>query len=83
MAAILEPWRPSWPPFCDVIGTITLPILIRCGCLFYIDTAPDAFLPQDLNVNVLHDLKRVTLYIFHSTNWLAPVFTQAGMFLHK
>ena len=24
--------------------------------LFYIDTAPDAFLPQELNVNMLHDL---------------------------
>ena len=24
----------------------------------------------------------VTLYIFHSTNWLAPVSIQAGMFLH-
>ena len=24
----------------------------------------------------------VTLYIFHSTNWLTPVSTQAGMFLH-
>ena len=28
MAAILEPWRPSWPPFCDVIGTIPAPILL-------------------------------------------------------
>ena len=24
----------------------------------------------------------MTLYIFHSTNWLAPVSTQAGMFLN-
>ena len=32
--------------------------------------------------NMLHDLWRVTLYILHSTNWLALVSTQAGMFLH-
>ena len=35
---------------------ISIYVLILCGCLFYIDTAPDAFLPQELNVNMLHDL---------------------------
>ena len=28
LAAILEPWRPSWPPFCDVIGSKPAPILL-------------------------------------------------------
>ena len=28
MAAILEPWRPSWPPFFDVIGAKVTPILL-------------------------------------------------------
>ena len=28
MAAILELWRPSWPPFCDVIKAKEGPVLL-------------------------------------------------------
>ena len=49
-------------PLCLVISLlhlkygISIYVLILCGCLFYTDTAPDAFLPQELHVNMLHDL---------------------------
>ena len=35
LAAILEPWRPSWPPFCDVIVSKPAPILLMSFLLLY------------------------------------------------
>lgn len=60
-----------------------LNIRFNMAVCFYIDSAPDAFFSTRIKrQHVARLIETDLVYIFHSTNWLAPVSTQAGMFLN-